>query len=141
LRLDALGLSVGALVKRADRQHRNDHRHSRQPDRQNTQAACSALLGRVADGEKVAFELAERPDARSTPDRGRYTAAGRAYTTLPALRSQRVRGAFERGDAVGFALVGDVDVDLGGADVDVAGERSDDLEGEEGRGFLRISFS
>ena len=38
-----------------------------------------------------------------------------------------MRSAFEGGDAVRLTLVGDVDVDLGGADVDVAGERADDL--------------
>jgi hypothetical protein len=36
--------------------------------------------------------------------------------------------AFERVDAVGFAFVGDVNVDLGGAYVDVASECSDDFQ-------------
>jgi hypothetical protein len=39
-----------------------------------------------------------------------------------------MRDPFQGGDAVGLALVADVDVDLRGAHVDMAGERSDDLE-------------
>ena len=43
----------------------------------------------------------------------------------------------ENGDAVGFALVADVDVDLCGADVDVAGELADHLERDAALGEHR----
>jgi hypothetical protein len=45
--------------------------------------------------------------------------------------------AFECGDAISFALVGDIDVDLGGADIDVAGERSDDFQRDAALGEHR----
>jgi hypothetical protein len=35
--------------------------------------------------------------------------------------------AFQRGDAVRLTLVRDIDINLGGTDVDVTGERTDDL--------------
>ena len=41
-----------------------------------------------------------------------------------------MREALECRDSVGFALVGDVDIDLRRADVDVAGESADDLHGD-----------
>jgi hypothetical protein len=41
---------------------------------------------------------------------------------------QEVPGPLERGDAVGVASVGDIDVDLRRSYVDVAGERPDDCE-------------
>jgi hypothetical protein len=71
-------------------------------------------LGRADGGPPDAglfYEALRSPtrDARRCP--GGYAASGR-----------RVRSS---GDTVGFASVGDVDVDLRGADVDVAGERSD----------------
>ena len=48
-----------------------------------------------------------------------------------------MRAAFEGGDPVGSTFVRDVDVDLCGADVDVAGERADDLHRDAALGEHR----
>jgi hypothetical protein len=48
-----------------------------------------------------------------------------------------MRVSLERGDAVSFAFFGDVNIDLGGADVDVAGEYTDDFHGHAAFGEHR----
>ena len=63
-------------------------------------------------------------------------ASCRAIPTAP-LRGQRMWGALKGNDPRDFTLIGDVDGDLGGPDVDVAGKRTNDFQGNAALGEHR----